>query len=60
MMFTDSVGDIHFFDYAMEPFEKRWVIAGVFPVSQGSGVKFGSEFLYALSSIMSGSADTSF
>ena len=30
-------GDIHFFDYAMEPFEKRWVIAGVFPVSQGSG-----------------------
>tara|TARA_Y100001968_G_C19161012_1_gene620841 strand:- start:1 stop:441 length:441 start_codon:yes stop_codon:yes gene_type:complete len=38
MMFTDSLGQIHFFDYAMERAEKRWVISGVYLVSGGSGV----------------------
>ena len=37
VMFTDSKGGIHFFDYALENNGKRWVISGVYMVKGEEG-----------------------
>lgn len=37
VMFTDSGGGIHFFDYALKNTGKRWVISGVYMVKGEEG-----------------------
>lgn len=38
VMFTDSRGGMHFFDYALQNDGKRWVISGVYMVQGEEGV----------------------
>lgn len=37
VMFTDSTGGVHFFDYVLENNGKRWVISGVYMVKGAEG-----------------------